>query len=98
MIMTNDDGTRPREATMTHNHMSRRTTLKGATALGALAAASGEAFTQQAPTRSAAAQAAPLPQRREFVIRGATVLSMDPGIGDLASGDVHVRDGAIVAV
>jgi len=83
---------------MTHNHMSRRTMLKGATALGALAAASGEAFTQQAPTRSAAAQAAPLPQRREFVIRGATVLSMDPGIGDLASGDVHVRDGAIVAV
>jgi len=83
---------------MTRNHMSRRTMLKGATALGALAAASAEAFAQQAPARSAAAQAAPLPQRREFVIRGAIVLSMDPGIGDLASGDVHVRDGSIVAV
>jgi hypothetical protein len=35
---------------------------------------------------------------RRFVIRGATVLTMDPKLGDLASGDVHVRDGAIVAV
>ena len=32
------------------------------------------------------------------MIRGATVLTMDPKIGDLATGDVHVRDGAIVAV
>jgi cytosine/adenosine deaminase-related metal-dependent hydrolase len=36
--------------------------------------------------------------RREFVIRNATVLTMDPNIADLARGDVHVRDGAIVAV
>jgi 5-methylthioadenosine/S-adenosylhomocysteine deaminase len=34
----------------------------------------------------------------EFVIRGANVLSMDPNIGDFAAGDVHMRDGAIVAV
>ncbi|MFL6930614.1 MAG: hypothetical protein ACJ8FK_11940, partial [Xanthobacteraceae bacterium] len=39
-----------------------------------------------------------LPARGEFVIRGATVLTMDPAVPDLASGDVHVRDGAIVAV
>ncbi len=32
------------------------------------------------------------------MIRGATVLTMDPKLADLASGDVHVRDGAIVAV
>src|SRR5687767_13882035 len=42
--------------------------------------------------------AKPLPERGEFVVRGATVLTMDPAIGDLARGDVHVRDGAIVAV
>jgi cytosine/adenosine deaminase-related metal-dependent hydrolase len=39
-----------------------------------------------------------LPGRGEFVIRGATVLTLDARIGDLARGDVHVRDGAIVAV
>src|SRR5262249_12817322 len=83
---------------MTRNHISRRTMLEGATARGALVAASGEAFAQQTPPRTAASPSAPLPPRREFVIRGATVLSMDPGIGDFASGDVHVRDGAIVAV
>jgi len=78
--------------------MSRRTMLKGATALGALVAASGELLAQQAVSRSAAGPGAPLPPRREFVIRGATVLTMDPDIADLDTGDVHVRDGAIVAV
>jgi 5-methylthioadenosine/S-adenosylhomocysteine deaminase len=36
--------------------------------------------------------------RGELVVRGAHVLTMDPAIGDLPRGDVHVRDGAIVAV
>src|SRR5262249_2385685 len=79
---------------MPRNTMSRRTMLKTATALGALVAASGKALAQ----RSAAAPAAPLPLRREFIIRGATVLTMDPRINDLSPGDVHVRDGAIMAV
>jgi 5-methylthioadenosine/S-adenosylhomocysteine deaminase len=83
---------------MTHSHMSRRTMLKGATALGALVAASGELVAQPAPSRSAKGPGATLPPRGEFVIRGATVLTMDPKIADLATGDVHVRDGAIVAV
>jgi 5-methylthioadenosine/S-adenosylhomocysteine deaminase len=34
----------------------------------------------------------------EFVVRGAYVLTMDPALGDLPDGQVHVRDGAIVAV
>ena len=79
-------------------HMSRRTMLKGATALGALVAASGELLGQQPVSRSAAAPGAPLPPRRELVIRGATVLTMEPGLGDFETGDVHVRDGAIVAI
>src|SRR5436190_15288296 len=78
--------------------MSRRTMLKGATALGALVAASGELLGQQPVSRSAGAPGAPLPPRRELVIRGATVLTMDPSLGDFETGDVHVRDGAIVAV
>ena len=34
----------------------------------------------------------------ELVVRGGHVLSMDPSIGDLTSGDVHVRNGEIVSV
>ena len=33
-----------------------------------------------------------------MVARGAYVLTMDPALGDLPNGDIHVRDGAIVAV
>ena len=38
------------------------------------------------------------PKHREYVVRGAHVVSMDPAIGDLEDGDVHVRNGEIVAV
>ena len=34
--------------------------------------------------------------RGEFIIRNGHVLTMEPDIGDFPSGDVHVRDGAIV--
>ncbi len=34
----------------------------------------------------------------EIVLRGAHVISMDPAIGDLPSGDVHIDDGLIRAV
>jgi cytosine/adenosine deaminase-related metal-dependent hydrolase len=36
--------------------------------------------------------------RGEFVIRGATLLTMDAALGSIPRGDVHVRDGSIVAV
>ncbi len=39
-----------------------------------------------------------LPARGEYVLRGGHVLTMDSGLGDFPAGDVHVRDGAIVAV
>lgn len=34
----------------------------------------------------------------EILLRGANIVSVDPVIGDLPSGDVHLRDGAIVSV
>ena len=40
----------------------------------------------------------PPPQRSDVVVRGAYVLTMDGALGDIAGGDVHVRDGVIVAV
>ncbi len=81
---------------MTYSGIDRRGLLKGATALAALAAAPGTLSAQ--PARPAKGPAAPLPPRGEFIIRGANVLTMDPKLGDFAIGDVHVREGAIVAV
>ena len=73
---------------MARSQISRRTVLRGATALGALVAASPRLSAQQAPARSAKGPAAPLPPRGEFIIRDATVLTMDPKIDDLATGSV----------
>ncbi|MFI4961530.1 MAG: amidohydrolase family protein [Hyphomicrobiales bacterium] len=76
----------------------RRTLLTGTTALGAAGLLPGRSFAQTGAANPATRPAATLPTRGEFVVRGAQVLSMDDTIGDLPSGDVHVRDGAIVAV
>ena len=42
--------------------------------------------------------AGPLPPREHLVVRGAHVLTMDPALGEFERGDVHVRNGEIVAV
>jgi 5-methylthioadenosine/S-adenosylhomocysteine deaminase len=39
-----------------------------------------------------------LPDRGELLIRGGHLLTMDATLGDLPVGDVHLRDGRIVAV
>jgi 5-methylthioadenosine/S-adenosylhomocysteine deaminase len=81
---------------MRKDGINRRTILTGTTALGATGLLPRGALAQA--SAPASRLAASLPARGEFVVRGAYVLSMDDKIGDLPSGDVHVRDGAIVAV
>jgi cytosine/adenosine deaminase-related metal-dependent hydrolase len=79
-----------------NNHDSgRRTMLKAAAALAASGSAPG---LLRAQTGFNSRPARALPPRGEFVIRGAIVLTMDGQIGDFARGDVHVRNGVIVAV
>jgi cytosine/adenosine deaminase-related metal-dependent hydrolase len=79
---------------MTNQKFSRRALMRTAAALGSAAL-----VPQQSQAQPAAHNGAPaLPARGELIIRGATVLTMDPAVPDLAAGDVHVRDGAIVAV
>ncbi|HXR87673.1 MAG TPA: hypothetical protein VN728_11900, partial [Stellaceae bacterium] len=71
----------------------RRDVLRGAAAISAAAilkpvvasAQSSEAY-------------AHLPSRGEYLIRGAYVITMDEKLGDLPAGDIHVKNGAIVAV
>jgi cytosine/adenosine deaminase-related metal-dependent hydrolase len=83
-------------------NIDRRKLLLGATAIGTAAlgtaALGAGARAQTNAATPAAAGAGGLPSRGEFVVRGATVLSMDDSVGDLPAGDVHVRDGEIVAV
>jgi 5-methylthioadenosine/S-adenosylhomocysteine deaminase len=71
----------------------RRDFLKASAALSAAAALSP--LPSWAQTRGDYAH---LPDRGEFIIRNAYVLTMDAKLGDLPSGDIHVRNGAIVAV
>ncbi|HEY1360855.1 MAG TPA: amidohydrolase family protein [Xanthobacteraceae bacterium] len=77
--------------------LSRRGLMQAAAASGAAALVPREVAAQQAP-RTAGPPGSALPARGELLIRGAAVLSMDPAVPDLAAGDVHARDGSIVAV
>jgi 5-methylthioadenosine/S-adenosylhomocysteine deaminase len=83
---------------MSEIKIGRRTVLKAATALAAAGFAPGLLFAQSGSGGRTGRSAKGLPARGEFVIRGATILTMDAGIGDFVRGDVHVRDGEIVAV
>ncbi len=76
----------------------RRKLLKAASALAVTGMASGMGCAQTGGSGSSGAGAGSLPGRGEFVIRGAHILSMDAAVGDFVRGDVHVRDGTIVAV
>jgi len=66
--------------------ITRRQLIGTAAAIGASAVAGGTS------------SGAELPARGEFVIRNACVLSMDLILGDFERGDIHVRNGEIVAV
>ena len=40
----------------------------------------------------------PLPPRRELLLKNAYVMTMDSDLGDIPGGDVHIKNGAIIAV
>jgi len=71
--------------------MTRGRLIGGVGALGAVATMGKVAAAQ--PGRNAASG-----MRGEFVVRDAVVVTMDPALGTLPRGDVHVSDGVIVAV
>jgi 5-methylthioadenosine/S-adenosylhomocysteine deaminase len=87
-------GAKPQGEETMVTHLSRRAMLASASFLTAAALLPARAFAQATPSPSTAG----LPAWREFVIRGAHVLTMDDALGDFTQGDVHVRAGAIVAV
>ena len=76
----------------------RRHFIRRAGGLAAALALTRATTAAAQPAPAVARAAGPLPARGEFIIRGGYVLTMDSALGDLATGDVHVRDGVIVAV
>lgn len=78
--------------------ISRRGLLGTAAALGAASVVGRDPARVARAAAHAARPPTQLPPRGELIIRGAYVLTMDPALGDLERGDVHVRNGAIVAV
>jgi 5-methylthioadenosine/S-adenosylhomocysteine deaminase len=77
--------------------LCRRSFLSGLATVGA-AGFIPKAFAQGAIDARFERPNVTLPARGEFVITNATVITMDPQLGDILNGSVHVNDGAIVAI
>src|SRR3954452_12126574 len=71
--------------------MSRRNLLAGATTIALI-------NTKSLKAQPIGPSATALPQQLEIVIRAAFIMTMDPSLGDLKTGDVHIVNGLIRAV
>jgi cytosine/adenosine deaminase-related metal-dependent hydrolase len=80
------------------NKLSRRNLLEAFAVLGAVGLAGCASSAQQSSSLSRLSGTGKLPARGEFVVRNAYLVTMDGKLGDLPNGDVHVRDGTLVAV
>ena len=81
------------------NTFSRRDFIGAVAAVGAVGLSACTTNSQQTSRLWAADRTSgKLPPRGEFVVRNAYVVTMDPKLADIPIGDVHVRNGALVAV
>jgi 5-methylthioadenosine/S-adenosylhomocysteine deaminase len=80
-------------------NIGRRSFLRGMAAIGAAGVTGLNVFsTGCGPAASVESGTDGLPGRGEFIVRDAYVMTMDPDLGDIAAGQVHVRNGEIIAV
>lgn len=78
--------------------INRRAVLAaGAAGVGLFSTRSAQAQ-QNSDYAASKAPNGQLARRGEYVIRNAFLLTMDNQLGEIPSGDVHVRDGVIVAI
>jgi 5-methylthioadenosine/S-adenosylhomocysteine deaminase len=81
------------------NTISRRDFIGAVTVLSAAGLTACSAASQQRSSLwTMDRSSGKLPPRGEFVVRNAYIVTMDPRLGDIPNGDVHVRDGALIAV
>ena len=82
-----------------NNTFSRRDFIGAVAAVGAVGLSACATNSQQTSRLWAADRTSgKLPPRGEFVVRNTYVVTMDPKLADIPIGDVHVRNGALVAV
>ena len=79
-------------------HLMNRRRALATLGLAGAGAVAGLPAPVRAQTAARPPAVGPLPPRTELLIRGAYVMTMDPTLGDLSSGDIHVRNGTIVAI
>ena len=81
------------------NTFTRRNFLEALAALSSLGvAACATSSPPSAKLSTVDRKAGTLPARGEFVVRNAYLVTMDPKLGDIPVGDVHVRAGALIGV
>jgi cytosine/adenosine deaminase-related metal-dependent hydrolase len=81
-----------------NSNFTRRQLIGGAAQLGLLTTGGMLGANAVAASSSKPQAAGGLPAQGEYLIKGGYVMSMDAAIGDLELGDIHVKNGAIVAV
>lgn len=80
--------------------LSRRSLLLGA---GGIAGAglfglSAPAILKSTPAMAQEVAPATLPERGEYLIKGGSLVTVDEALGNIEGGDIHVRNGEIVAI
>ncbi len=79
--------------------LCRRDFMRGLAAFGTASAMPSPILAQSTQNPETAPRPpADIRPRGEFVLRNAHVMTMDPALGDIPSGFVHVRNGEIVAI
>ncbi len=76
----------------------RRDVMRGFAGLGAASLFAHEVKKGGAHAQEVRRPPADIRPRAEFVFRNAHVMTMDPALGDIPGGSVHVRSGEIVSV
>lgn len=83
---------------MIHPDSRRRFLAKGAVLATTAAFLPGPRLATAQTKKQERRAAGALPARGEYLIRNAYVMTMDRELGDIANGDVHIKNGEIMAV
>lgn len=81
-----------------HDTLGRRRFLRRMAGVGTATLSASMPTALAAQSQPPAVPNRGLPPRTEFIIKNASVLTMDRATGDIEGGDVHIRNGVIVAV
>ncbi|TXK37090.1 amidohydrolase family protein [Pontibacter qinzhouensis] len=94
-LSTQEENNQPEKATTGRRNFIGKSLALGALGLSGCWHAAAMASAPSAPPKKAAST---LPARGNYLIKQAYIITVDPELNDLPAGDVHLKNGAIVAV